>query len=152
MRMFFFILAITLVAVWVQALLPGMGALVPGFVLLLQYSRFHPLIWTVLAWTLLQEGAGSLAFGGMFLVCAGIWAVFLAGNNLFEKDNIFFVGGVLFFAVLWKEVVLWIMTGLQDISLSCGLFSSLNLLQQMAVYFFLYILYSAGFSRFVLGK
>lgn len=152
MRLICFLLLVTLLAVWVEEAFGEVGAFAPAFLLLLQNERMQPAAWSLIAWTFLQEGAGSLAFGGMFLFLSGVGMFFYAGSRLFERDNIFFAGSVLVLSVFWQRVVVWMMTGLQDISVASSSGVASGFFLQLAVYLFLFIIYSIGFNRFVPGK
>lgn len=152
MRIFIFILAVTVFGVWVEEIFSGVGAFVPAFVLLLQYGRVQSAFWASILWIFLQEGAGSLAFGGMTLFLAGIWVVFYMGNSFFERDNVFFMFSILFWGVIWRGVVVSTMIGLQDISAHSSFKSTEVVLLQLIIYFLLFIVYTQGFKRFVLAK
>ncbi len=84
-------LCFTVVGVWAQHFTPGVDFLVVGLVLSLQERRWAQTAWLCVFWLLLQEGAGSLAFGAGILWCAAAILIFMLGQWLFETRNIFFI-------------------------------------------------------------
>ncbi|MFP4168387.1 MAG: hypothetical protein ACLFSY_06000 [Desulfonatronovibrionaceae bacterium] len=152
MRILLFVLAVTFLGIWIEEVFGRVEAFMPAFLLLLKYERTQAAAWSLVWWTFLQEGVGSLAFGAMFLFLAGVWMLFHAGSKLFERDNIFFMGCMLILAVFWQRLVMWTISGLQDIEPAFSLAAPGDMLVQLWVYLVLFIVYSAGFNRLVPGK
>lgn len=72
---------------------PGVDALIPGIMLSCQEERPKQTLWLCLCAILIQEGTGSLAFGGAVLWYGALLLFFSLGK-------LFFVTGSLFFIVL----------------------------------------------------
>lgn len=84
-------LAYTIVAVWLQTLLPGVDFLAPGVVLSLQERPGAQTGFMVLAWVLLQEGMGSMAFGYGLMWYGVLVLAYLGGRWLFESRSFLFM-------------------------------------------------------------
>ena len=87
-----------LLAVNLQKIFPGLDFLLPGFIIAVQERNIAQLSWVWLVFVLLQEGLGSLAFGGtiMWYLLAIVW--FFVAYKLFEVESflfIFLLGGLL---------------------------------------------------------
>ena len=78
-------------ALWLQTRLPGTDALIPGLIIACQEKDLRQLVWLGLAALLIQEGTGSLAFGGSVLWYSSLIIFFRIGEFLFETDSLFFV-------------------------------------------------------------
>lgn len=103
--------------IWVQYLVPGLDALAPGLVVSLQREHWSRTFWLAVAFLLVQEGSGSLAFGGAILLYGLLFAGFVLGCRLFETANPLFM----LILGLWYGLVLllgqYILAGLQDVIL-----------------------------------
>lgn len=95
---------------------PGVDALVPGLMLSCQENRPQQTFWLCGVAMLIQEGAGSLAFGLSILWYGSLLFYFMVGR-------IFFVTGSLFFVVLiamalgaTHSAILYITSSLQGYS------------------------------------
>ncbi|MDL2316411.1 hypothetical protein LJC59_04950, partial [Desulfovibrio sp. OttesenSCG-928-A18] len=78
-------------ALILQQQIPGVDALVPGFLLSLQDKKRWQTFWLFLLFVLIQEGAGSIGFGGAILWYGGQIVFFRLSQRLFVADNILFV-------------------------------------------------------------
>ena len=85
-------------ALALQLHFPGIDALIPGIVLSCQEQRPKQTLWLCGVAILIQEGTGSLDFGGALL-----WYALLL--LLFNFGRLFFVTGSLFFIVLLSLVL-----------------------------------------------
>lgn len=81
----------TLSGLWLQSFMPGVDFLAPGLVLSLQEERPRTTVVLGLIWLLLQEGAGSLAFGTVVLWYGALAGLFFFGHWLFEAKNFLFM-------------------------------------------------------------
>lgn len=81
----------TLFGLWMQSFVPGVDFLAPGLVLCLQEEKVRSTVGLALAWLLLQEGIGSLAFGTGLLWYGILAGLFFFGHWLFEAKNFFFM-------------------------------------------------------------
>ena len=84
---FFYIL----IAIGLQQNFPGLDFLLPGFIIAVQERNVAQVGWVGLFFILLQEGLGSLAFGGtiMWYLLAIVW--FFIAYNLFEVESFLFI-------------------------------------------------------------
>jgi hypothetical protein len=96
--------AFTVAGIWGQNFVPGVDLLAAGLVVSLQEQTRSKTFWLAVAWIVLQEGIGSLAFGYGILWYGALTAMFFLGRWLFEAKSILFIGligislGVLHFA------------------------------------------------------
>jgi cobalamin biosynthesis protein CobD/CbiB len=81
----------TLAGVWLQHYVPGVDLLAAGLLLSLQERRPVQTFWLFTAFVFLQEGSGSLAFGGALLWYAALLVLFTLGKWLFEAENLLFI-------------------------------------------------------------
>lgn len=84
-------LAYTVVAVWLQTLLPGVDFLASGAVLSLQERPGPQTAFMVSAWVLVQEGMGSMAFGYGLMWYGVLALAYLGGRWLFESRSFLFM-------------------------------------------------------------
>lgn len=122
------------VSIWVQFLVPGLDALAPGIIVSLQREHWSRTFWLVLAFLLVQEGIGSMAFGGAVLFYALLMAGFMLGCSLFEAFNILFMLLLGIWYGLVRMLGQHILAGLQDISLPARPF--LDEFAAQSLYFF----------------
>ncbi len=109
--------AFIILAVWMQALLPGLDVLVVGLILCIQERNTLQSLWLVPVFIIIQEGLGSLGFGASLLWFASVVCVFYMGHWLFEAENILFM--VLFSACigLARFGIVYMMASLQYLPL-----------------------------------
>lgn len=84
-------LSFTLISIWLQDFFPGVDFLVVGLVVSLQEERPVQSFWLLLAFIILQEGAGTLAFGSSLLWYAMAILLFGIGRWMFQAQNFFFI-------------------------------------------------------------
>ncbi len=101
-------------AVAMQAVFSGLDFFLPGFLLALQEQRPVQSLFVGLWFIVLQEGMGSLAFGGIALMYVLTVIFFYSGCQLFQGRNFLFV--VLLGAVLAaiRYVLFPVLCRLQD--------------------------------------
>jgi hypothetical protein len=78
-------------ALIVQQSIPGVDALMPGFLLSLQEKRPQQSAVLCALFLLIQEGAGSLQFGSGLLWYGGQIVLFHLSRRFFVDDNILFI-------------------------------------------------------------
>ncbi len=78
-------------AISVQAVLPGLDFLLPGFIVALQERRPFQTVFIGAAFVLAQEGMGSMAFGGMLLWYAVTALLYFAACSLFQGGSFLFI-------------------------------------------------------------
>ena len=113
--LFWLLFAVT--SIWVQFLVPGLDALAPGILISLQREHWTRTFWLALAFLLVQEGIGSMAFGGVVLLYAMLAAGFVLGCRLFETANLLFMLLLGIWYGLMDLLGQYILANLQDISL-----------------------------------
>ncbi len=94
-----------IVGLWLQLKLPGLDALLPGFLVALQEKRWQQTTWFLLVCLLIQEGTGTLSFGSSVLWYGGVILLFHIGVWFFVTNSLFFIvllsGGIgVLYAVL----------------------------------------------------
>ncbi|MBQ3172193.1 MAG: hypothetical protein IJB53_09845 [Mailhella sp.] len=102
-------------AIAMQAALPGLDFLLPGFILALQERRLFQTLLLGAAFTMAQEGMGSMFFGGTLLWYAVTAAAFYAACSLFQGRSFLFI--FLLSALLSgvRYVIFGFLSTLQDI-------------------------------------
>jgi hypothetical protein len=125
----------TLLGVVCQRLAPGVDFLAPGLVICLQERRGTSVVWLTLAFILLQEGVGSLAFGSMLLWYLALLLFYGLGRWLFESRNILFVFFLGLVMAAFRVPLLRVMGSLQDLTPAPG-----PLIIQGAVQTFVFVL------------
>lgn len=107
----------TVAGIWGQSFIPGVDLLAAGLVVSLQEQTRTRTFWLAVAWIVLQEGVGSLAFGYGILWYSALALIFFVGRWLFEARSILFIAligislGVLHFAFTL------VLTSLEDLTL-----------------------------------
>lgn len=98
----FFVLAILL-----QALCPGLDALVGALLLVLKNRDYRALFWLLPLLIILQEGMGTRIFGTIVLWYVAVILIFWVGRWMFESNRLTFVlllsiclGGA-YFGIAW---------------------------------------------------
>ncbi len=79
------------VAIAFQSMLPGTDFFLPGLILALQERHLSQVIFLGAVGILLQEGMGSMAFGGSLLWYAAAAILFFAGSGLLQGTGFMFV-------------------------------------------------------------
>lgn len=74
-----------------QALMPGLDFLLPGFILALQERRPAQTLAVGGLFLLIQEGMGSMAFGGTLLWYTVAAILYHVGCSLFQGSSVLFV-------------------------------------------------------------
>ena len=102
-------------AISMQAALPGLDFLLPGFILALQERRLFQTLLIGTGFMMAQEGMGSMAFGGTLLWYALAAVAYYAACSLFQGRSFLFV---LLLSVLLscvRGVIFIFLSRLQDI-------------------------------------
>ncbi len=77
--------------VWAQSVFPGVDILAAGLVISMQEERLQQTAWLMLACIIIQEGAGSLAFGYSLVWYVFVVGLYILGRWLFEARNLLFI-------------------------------------------------------------
>ncbi len=81
----------TVLGVWAQFFFPGIDFFAPGLILCFQENRGRLALWLAVAWILILEGSGSLAFGYGLPWYAGLALLYAAGRWIFHAKNVLFM-------------------------------------------------------------
>ncbi len=111
---FFWWLGYVILAVILQARVPGVDFLLPGFIVAMQEAKVKQFIWVALSFLLLQEGMGTMAFGAVFLWYLTIIILYIAGQWLFEVESLAFVLLLSLVLSVSHYVVMFLLADLQD--------------------------------------
>ena len=106
----------TVICIWLESFIPGVHFFAPGVIVCLQSRRIQSLFWLGLVWVLVQEGVGSLAFGGTVFFYAGLILFFFLAQSFFAVHSPVFILGLSAFSGLMHLLELLLMTRLQDIA------------------------------------
>ncbi len=104
----------TVIALWGQTALPGVDLLVAGLIVSLQEGRLRQSAVLGCCFLLINEGAGSLAFGAGLAWYMAAAALFVVGRWLFEQRNILFIALIGVSLGLWRYALLAILATLQE--------------------------------------
>ncbi len=113
-----FCILYTFPAIWAQFFLPSMDMFSPALLVLLQSGLFKAAIWAGLAWMLIQEGTGTLAFGTMILFYLGFAVFYFTGGMFFEVSNYLFTFLLFLFLSAYRAVLVSVMATLQDMKVT----------------------------------
>lgn len=113
------------VALGLQFQFPGVDALIPGIMLSCQEERRQQTVWLCICAILIQEGTGSLAFGGTVLWYGSLLLFFSLGRLFFVTGSLFFVVLLAMVLGLIHSCMLYMLSSLQGYSLD-----SYHLVQQ----------------------
>lgn len=119
------------VAVALQSRVPGLDFLLPGFILAIQERNPAQFAWVAVFFLLLQEGMGSMAFGGTLLWYALAVVLFYLGHSLFEVESFLFIFLLSGCLGATHYAVFSIMAGLQDIPVNTRLLTDESVFQAL---------------------
>ena len=108
-------------ALIVQQHIPGVDALVPGFLLALQERKTWQTVWLFCIFVLIQEGAGSLAFGSAVLWYGGQVWLFRVSQHFFIAESIPFVFMLSAILGAYHFLLTWLMCSVQNLPLDFAL-------------------------------
>lgn len=100
-------LCFTVLAVCVEAVAPGLDAMVVGLIILLQEDDYRDMLWLAPLFILLQEGMGTRPFGAIIVWYAAVAGIFIIGRWLFQTKNFLFMFllsaclGAAYFGLAW---------------------------------------------------
>jgi hypothetical protein len=120
-------------ALIVQQSVPGVDALTPGFLLSLQEKRPRQTFWLFALFVLIQEGSGSLNFGSALLWYGGQVALFHAGLRFFIADSVLFVLMISAGLGLYRGLLVWFMSAVQEVPLDLVLLVQESLVQAAVI-------------------
>lgn len=123
------------IGIALQQALPGVDVLIIGLILALQEGNPIQAAWVSLVIMLLQEGAGSLAFGATLLWYVVVIVLFFLGHWLFETENFLFVFLLSACIGAGHFVVVWLMCSLQYIPVEVEALLDESILQALFIPF-----------------
>lgn len=129
----FWWLCFTVLAVWGQYFFHGVDLLVAGLILSLQEEDAKQTLWLLAAWMLIQEGAGSLAFGHAILWYGAVLALFFLGRWLFEAENVLFILLLGLALGAWRYLLVQLMANLNDYAILDARLLRESLLQGLVI-------------------
>ena len=109
-------LVFTVVCIWLESFIPGVHFFAPGVIVFLQTRRIQDLFWFGLLWVVLQEGVGSLAFGGTVFFYGGLILFFFMAQSFFAVHSPVFILGLSVFSGGMHLFEIMLMTRLQEIA------------------------------------
>jgi len=116
-------------ALIVQQSIPGIDALVPGFLLALQEKKTWQSAWLFCIFVLIQEGTGSLTFGSAALWYGGQVWLFHVSQRFFVADSIPFVFMLSAILGAYHFLLTWLMCSVQTLPLNFALLARESILQ-----------------------
>lgn len=120
-------------ALIVQQNIPGVDALVPGFLLSLQERRHWQTFWLFILFVLIQEGAGSLSFGSSLLWYSGQIVLYRLSQRLFVADNILFVLMIAVSLGAYHGALVWFMSAVQKVPVEYAVILQESILQAVII-------------------
>ena len=120
-------------ALMVQQSIPGVDALVPGFLLSLQEKKHWQSFWLFCIFVLIQEGSGSLTFGSAILWYGGQVLLFRVSQRVFVAENILFVLMLSASLGAYHFLLTWLMCSVQKLPLEYALLVRESLLQSVII-------------------
>ena len=102
-------------AISMQAALPGLDFLLPGFILALQERRLFQTLFIGTVFMMAQEGMGSMAFGGTLLWYAVAAMAYAMACNLFQGRSFLFILLLSILLAGVRYVIFGFLANLQDI-------------------------------------
>lgn len=120
-------------ALIVQQNIPGVDALVPGFLLSLQERKTKQTFWLFCIFVLIQEGSGSLTFGSAVLWYGGQIYLFHLSQRFFVAENIVFVFMLSASLGAYRLFLTWLMCAVENLPFDYALFVRESLLQAAVI-------------------
>ena len=102
-------------AITLQAMMPGLDLLLPGYLIVLQERRHTASLIVAASFILLQEGMGSMAFGGSLLWYIVATVLFFIGSRPFQSTSLLFVSLLSLCLAAAHYAVFGMLATLQDV-------------------------------------
>ena len=120
-------------ALVVQQSIPGVDALVPGFLLSLQERNTKQSAWLFLLFVLIQEGSGNLTFGSSLLWYGGQVLFFRISQRFFVAENLLFV--LMLSAILgaYHGALEWFMCAVQKVPVDYAVLTQESVIQAVII-------------------
>lgn len=101
--------------IWVHTLFPGLDCFAPALIVCLHRKQYRTTFWLGLAWLLVNEGVGSLAFGSSILWYSGLILFFFLIQLFLSSGHVYFVLALALFAGCWQFFLFSSMARLQEV-------------------------------------
>ncbi|MFW6143054.1 MAG: hypothetical protein ACOC39_02360 [Desulfovermiculus sp.] len=121
MRIVFWWAFFTAVCIWIQNILPGIDCFGPALLVLLHLQRYKEAAWLTPVWIVVNEGAGTLAFGLSILWIGGLVLFFFILCQYLSSSNFAFLLTLSILAGIWQTATLKLMLTLQELNLPADL-------------------------------
>ena len=105
-------------SIWAESLLPGVDLYAPALLVLLHMRRYTEALWLTPLGIILNEGAGSLAFGMSILWLGGLILLFSLLCLYLASSSLAFVLTLSVLAGVWQFAVAVFMTSLQELTVA----------------------------------
>lgn len=120
-------------ALIIQQAVPGVDALVPGFLLSLQERNTRQSAWLFLIFVLIQEGSGNIAFGSSLLWYGGQVLFFRISQRFFVADNLLFVFMLSGILGAYRAALEWFMCAVQKVPVDIAALTQESIIQALVV-------------------
>jgi len=114
-------IAYTAVGIYLQCIIEGVDFLLPGLLIALQENNKTQLCWLVVIYIFIQEGLGSLDFGGMALWYISILSIASYIYKIFHYRMILYLPVISLFASISHYFIIMYLCLLQNIALNTSL-------------------------------
>ncbi|MFO7875667.1 MAG: hypothetical protein R6U55_03670 [Desulfovermiculus sp.] len=108
----------TAVCIWMQNTLPGIDCFGPALLVLLHLKRYKEAVWLTPVWIVINEGAGTLAFGLSILWIGGLVLIFFILCQYLSSSNFTFLLTLSVLAGFWQSATLRLMVTLQELNIA----------------------------------
>ncbi|MCF8106289.1 MAG: hypothetical protein K9K64_12470 [Desulfohalobiaceae bacterium] len=115
-----FWLLFTALGVWAHSFIPGLDCFAPALIVCLHLRRYRTAFWLGSAWLLINEGAGTLAFGTSIVWYCGLILFFFLIQLFLSARHIYFALTMALFAGGWQFFVFSSMVRLQEFEVARG--------------------------------
>jgi len=117
MRIVLWWLFFTALCIWIHSLIQGIDCFGPALLVLLHLRRIREAAWLTPVWILINEGAGSLAFGLSVLWIGGLVLFFYLLRQYLSSSNLLFVLTLSLLAGIWDATLIRLMAALQELNI-----------------------------------
>lgn len=116
LRLFLWWVFFTVLCIWVHDFVPGLDCFGPAILVLMHLKRYREALWLTPIWMIINEGAGTLAFGLSVLWTGGLILIFLLLCGYLTSSNFIFLLALSILAGLWHFAAIALMAALQEIT------------------------------------
>lgn len=117
MRILLWWFLFTALCIWIHSFIQGIDCFGPALLVLLHLKRIKEAAWLTPIWILINEGAGSLAFGLSVLWIGGLVILFYLLCQYLSSSNLLFLLTLSLLAGAWNSTVIILMAALQELNI-----------------------------------